>query len=251
MNTLIATHPTYATDEYSVFKTLQGNRGLNREQVRMLTKALTANPELTRYNPIKVNDKMEVIDGQHRLAAHQALAATEGSSALPIYYTVVDGLDVNNARVLNSGQKPWAPDNYADSFAFSGNANYRTYQTFRRLYGLNHQILARYLSPYGGYEMQTFKSGNFKVMNEALSHKLCEQLADVGEYLPAYIWKNRGFALSYLDAALSENYDHKRMMFQMEKYGASLKEVALKNSEMLPALNHVYNRAQVEKKHLI
>jgi len=246
---LVTTIPVYATDDYASFRMLAGNRDLNQEQVKKLTRALEYNNEMTRYNPIKVNEKMEVIDGQHRLAAHKALAS-EGT-VVPIHYMVMDGLTVENARLLNSGQKPWSPENYADMFALLGNRNYKTYLDFRKIYGLNHQILSKYLSPDGGYDMQTFKDGGFVVADMKRSHELCERLSEVGAYLPVYIWKNRGFALSFIDAMLSENYDHDRMLAQMERYGALLEKVALKNSEMLPAINMVFNKGYVVKTHLI
>ena len=68
------------TTDYKQFKKVKGNRGYAQRHLKNLVSSIAQN-NLLQYSPIIVNDKMEVIDGQHRLAAAQSLG-------LPIYYVV-------------------------------------------------------------------------------------------------------------------------------------------------------------------
>ena len=66
------------TTDYSIFKKINGNRGISHSHVTKLTAAI-ARRNLLQLFPIIVNEKMEIVDGQHRLWAAKRLK-------LPIYY---------------------------------------------------------------------------------------------------------------------------------------------------------------------
>ena len=66
------------TTDYDIFKQLLGNREINYNHVRRLIKSMQEEYLIV---PIQVNEKMEVIDGQHRIAACKELG-------FPIYYMI-------------------------------------------------------------------------------------------------------------------------------------------------------------------
>ena len=68
--------------------------------------------------PIIVNEKWEVIDGQHRFTAWKELGK-------PILYVTVKGLTVEACPWLNRGQKNWKSVDYVHLYSSLGNANYR------------------------------------------------------------------------------------------------------------------------------
>lgn len=68
-------------------------------------------------NPIIVNEKYEVIDGQHRLEAFRALA-------IPVDYIMVKGAGIEECRLLNRKQGNWTTLDYLKSYARGGNKNY-------------------------------------------------------------------------------------------------------------------------------
>ena len=69
-------------------------------------------------NPIIVNERLEVIDGQNRLSALKDLG-------LPVHYYVVRGATIETARSLNLGRSNWKPLDYCKSYAESGVRSYQ------------------------------------------------------------------------------------------------------------------------------
>lgn len=104
----------YETRDYSQFRKMLGNRDARSEnKIVESIKAVGLIP-----NPIIVNERMEVIDGQNRLAALQQLE-------MPVYYILVEGLDIEACRRLNIGQTNWGLDDYIASYANQGVADYQ------------------------------------------------------------------------------------------------------------------------------
>ena len=57
----------YRTEDLSIFKTLKGNREVKENRKQTLIESIDKHGYIT--NPIIVNERFEVIDGQGRLAA--------------------------------------------------------------------------------------------------------------------------------------------------------------------------------------
>ena len=68
-------------------------------------------------NPILVNERMEVIDGQHRL-----MAAKEAESF--VYYIIVNGYSLNEVHTLNLNQKNWSKKDFMEGYANMGVESY-------------------------------------------------------------------------------------------------------------------------------
>ena len=87
----------YKTKEYSLFKYLKGNRAVNELHVRRLVEAIK---EKDLQVPIIVDDKMNVVEGQHRLEAYKIVG-------LPICYIMKDNIGLEDVRKLNSVARKW------------------------------------------------------------------------------------------------------------------------------------------------
>ena len=70
------------TDEYNIFTFAEGNRAINPAQVKNLIKSIENIGLIP--TPIVVNEKMQILDGQHRVEACRQLK-------MPVYYIVVPG----------------------------------------------------------------------------------------------------------------------------------------------------------------
>lgn len=232
-----------STTDFDQFKKLPTNRVENRTHIKRLVRAIKDNPDLTKLNFIVVNDKNQVVDGQHRLKAHVALA--EGGEIFPIWYVIRPGLTITDARALNAGAKPWKPRDYAEVFAEAGNKNYDIYLNFSERTKLNHDIVVRYLALDGDWSLNTFKEGGFKVQSLTQSQRLAERLEDTGEFFEE--WIHRSYAIGFLEVARSSHYDHQRMLAQLELYGKSLMNVPLTNVEIARQLQRIYNKGREDK----
>lgn len=101
----------YKTSELEVFKPIKGNRPTNPMHIKRLAASIIQNGLL--QNPIIVNEKMGVIDGQHRLDA----AKLSNSN---IYYIIVKGYDLKEVQTLNINQKNWTKKDFMDGYAAMG-----------------------------------------------------------------------------------------------------------------------------------
>lgn len=199
------------TKDYSIFKFLDTNRRIVNSHAKKLAEAMREKPQTNKVRPILVNEKMQVIDGQHRLRACEMLS-------FPVYYVVGKGLTTKDAQHLNAIQKNWGPLDYAQSYATSGSEDYKTYLAFRDRFRLSHSTTLTYLtqSIAKGNIAEPFRAGYFTVKNAKKAEKLCKQLLEVGAYIKDY--RQSKFGQAYMLLALHPSYDHKRFLSRAEKY---------------------------------
>lgn len=98
------------TTDYAKFKDLAGNRNINPLHVNRLGRSFR---EEYLLSPITVNERFEIIDGQHRFAAAQA-------NKLPINYIIVAGYRLPQVQRLNTGTSNWRKEDYLRSYADLG-----------------------------------------------------------------------------------------------------------------------------------
>lgn len=111
----------YRTNDLSVFKQIDGNRVPNLQHIKRLTESIRVYG--MKCNPILVNERMEVIDGQHRL-----IAAKQAESF--VYYIVVDGYSLREVHTLNLNQKNWTKKDFMDGYANMGILSYAKLKRF-------------------------------------------------------------------------------------------------------------------------
>ena len=226
------------TTDFNLFKRILGNRTKNQVQITKLINSFSESPELFKATPIIVNERMEVIDGQHRLEAAKALGQA-------IYYIVVEGLSLPEIQKLNSSTKTWTPVDYAISFSEKGNKHYQTYLDFKHKFRLTHEILVAYLAIVKGSTPITFRKGKFKVENVALSDKICGQFAEIREF------HNKGdskkFAFAVKELLLNPDYDHKKMMQKITSFGSKYFKEAGNTQDYMRQLELLYNRYSTGK----
>jgi len=105
----------YKTSDLSIFKQIDGNRIPNLQHVKRLADSIRVYG--MKCNPILVNEKMEVIDGQHRL-----MAAKEANSF--VYYIIVNGYALKEVHTLNLNQKNWGKKDFMYGYADMGIESY-------------------------------------------------------------------------------------------------------------------------------
>ncbi len=105
----------YKTSNLSMFKDIDGNRVPNLQHIKRLVYSI--NKYGMKCNPILVNERMEVIDGQHRL-----MAAKEAESF--VYYIIVKGYTLSEVHTLNLNQKNWSKSDYMEGYANMGVESY-------------------------------------------------------------------------------------------------------------------------------
>lgn len=202
------------TTDHSIFSYLRGNRDISKSHVKWLTSEIKKDANILRYNPLLVNEKLEVIDGQHRLEAAKIVDT-------PVWFIIEKGLTLKDAQALNQGSKPWSPLSYAMSHSKLGNKNYDVYLAFRKEFGLNHDVLVRFLSLDLPITNEMFRSGAFEVANEAASRRLCEDLDEIADLWQQLQGKHRAyirnFALAFKRVWEEKDFSQRKLVEKFKK----------------------------------
>lgn len=104
----------YETEDYTIFKEMEHNRDVAMSRVKKL---LASFSEKEILNPIVVNEKMEIIDGQGRYEALKLLKR-------PIKFVVADNATIDDCRRMNAYNTNWSTIDFVKSYAGSNNQNY-------------------------------------------------------------------------------------------------------------------------------
>lgn len=147
----------YVTTDYGRFKVMKGNRQISTRHLGQLAKSF-AQEDLSTEVPIVVNEKMEVIDGQHRLAFRSA-------NNLPVYYTIKNGAGLATVQRLNAVSKRWGIVDYLNSHIELGNVEYKKLKDAMTTYGISHVSVAETLFG-NSTEYFIFRRGDFKMIDE-------------------------------------------------------------------------------------
>ena len=106
----------YVTKDYSIFKRLVGNRDIPESRISKILESIQTIGWV--HNPIIVNEKMEVIDGQGRLTALQRLK-------MPVEYIIAEGDGNKECIYMNMNMVNWKLPDFIKSYAEQGNENYQ------------------------------------------------------------------------------------------------------------------------------
>ena len=146
----------YFTKDYSMFKTVKGNRAIDKGHVARLKREIQ---KKDLNLPIFINENDEVVDGQHTLQARRELGKEVPYIRGPFEYE----FDVS---VMNENRKNWCITDYLQFHIENGKKEYQIVKSMIRQYSLPLECVLFLAS--GGYSVwrQTrtaFKNGKFKI----------------------------------------------------------------------------------------
>jgi hypothetical protein len=141
------------TKNYEMFSTIGGNRPKNQLHLSRLKKSME---EQLLISPIIVNEKYQVIDGQHRLQVSSELN-------LPVRYIVCDGYGLSEVHRLNENSKNWSMRDFIDGYAELGNKEYIYLLDFMERNDIGLSASLALLSNDSGHKAKSVKNGTFKV----------------------------------------------------------------------------------------
>jgi hypothetical protein len=204
------------TSEYDVFERMPGNRPVDEHWVAYLMRKM-AKKDLK--VAIQINQNFEVVDGQHRLEARRRLG-------LPVYYYVINDLDLEDVQEMNASVKKWTLSDHVDSFIELGKKDYEIYKWFKQQYTLPHQTAVQLLMGVADSKntRNIFISGSFKVADLEKAKATATMLSRLQDYFSH--WNNRNFLSAMLFALNKKGFDFERFMKKLELNPTSLKPQA-------------------------
>lgn len=235
-------HKIYETTNYEQFQKLLGNRAVTPTRVNAIKESILRIGY--QPSPLLVNEKLEVIDGQGRLAACEALN-------LPVLYVIKPGLTINDCISMNIEMKNWTERDYINCYARKGVKDYIELENMLKEFPLlNWSQIYDISKPSSSKTKVDLRNG--KLTFEPYTYIQYERARWISAMLPAIresgLYTNRAVEiLTRLDRY--KLIDKKRMLESLEKYGKSGDFIGYRSSDTLMALNEIYNYNRRQKKY--
>lgn len=220
------------TTDYDKFKFLGSNRGVVESHVKKLKKSMRENPLVV---PIIVNEKGEIIDGQHRFTASKELG-------IPVYYFVVPNYGIKEVQRANTNSVNWSAKDRMDSFVAAGEEEYIKFNKMT----LKHELRLEYLIMiFAKIQNMPVKSIKYEFNNGTFTTEGADEVKEFFEDLELFKefkkYRTRSFILAFSELYFHENYDHDRMVKKFEMYSAYLKECRTKVEYLNILCNLIYS----------
>lgn len=219
------------TNDYRKFKSKQGNRELNQLHLKRL-KSSVQEMDLLHANPILVNERFEIIDGQHRFNVCVELGK-------PIYYIIVKGLGLREIQVLNANSKNWKLEDYIDGYCSMGKVDYCELKKYIESTNLGVSVLvALFCGSDNGDSLNNLKNGDLKITHKNKGLVVLQWLNEWEKHYAGF--NRRSFVLALGQLYSVKGYSHDKMM-QKIKYQSSKIVDSLNTKTYLAILEEIYN----------
>lgn len=204
----------YTTNDYSIFKRLPGNRDIPESRISKIVESIQSIGWV--HNPIIVNEKMEVIDGQGRLTALQRLK-------MPVEYVIAPGAGNKECIYMNMNMVNWKLPDFVKSYAEQGNENYqRLLSLMERYANGNLNIISTALYRVSKAKLRDIKEGTLQLTEEQYKAAI-PRLEYIKPLLDKLDPKKLPGSMIMLMQTLVYYYDYEevdkeRLLYSVEKY---------------------------------
>jgi hypothetical protein len=225
----------HTTKDYSLFKSLEGNRNKNLLHINRLKKSMQKHYLFT---IIMVNENYEIIDGQHRFHVIKELG-------LPLYYIVCEGYGLREVQVLNENSKTWNADDYLDGYCNLGYKNYILYKEFKDKYKIGHNECQSLLN--GSRTDQTkhdFYSGDFTIKDINNSRVVIEKILLIEPYYVGV--RRRIFINAMITLLKNKNFEYTEFLQKLKLQPTALVDCT-NVSQYITLIEQIYNYKRRDK----
>ena len=154
----VEAYKVYTTKDYSIFKRLVGNRDIPETRISKIVESIQTIGWV--HNPIIVNEKMEVIDGQGRLTALKRLK-------IQVEYIIAEGAGNKECIYMNMNMVNWKLPDFIKSYAEQGNENYQRLLSLMEKYaGGNLDIISTAVYRVSKSKHRDIKQGTLQLTEE-------------------------------------------------------------------------------------
>ena len=233
----------YETRDYSIFNRLKGNRDVTNTRVGIIKASIESIGYIS--NPIIVNEKMEIIDGQGRLEALKQLD-------MPVEYRVVDAIGIDECRAMNLKPTSWSIEDFVKSYAEYGNENYRRIWSLYEKYNLPLSVifaLSKNTSKSGRKSQDELRNGTYTLTSENMAKvdDVCEYLANFKDIQKKIGGRSDLFYGCIGWIALQPKVDLARLNVSLHQQYKTITPFA-RTEDSLSEISEVYNKGYSKNK---
>lgn len=247
----------YQTTNYDTLVTMAGNRRINQPNFRRLKVSME---KRQLFSPILVNERMQIIDGQHRFLCCQELK-------LPVFYIVVPNYGLEEVQILNTNTANWTKMDYLKSFCDLKNYEYIKFKRFMLDYpDFGFQSAYRLLTLSTGMKikvkkgkkknqkfsrdenavthLKTFENGELVIPDLKRSEELAKKIMMFKPFYKGF--NRRTFVASMIGIFANPNYSQNDMLKKLEQQPTALVD-CINISQYKSLVEDIYNYKRREK----
>ena len=225
----------HTTRDYSLFKSIDGNRNKNLLHINRLKKSMS---EKYLFTIVVVNEKYEIIDGQHRFEVIKELG-------LPLHYVVLDGYGLTEVHILNQNSKTWNMDDFLNGYCDLGYADYLIYRKFKNDYNLgNNEVLNLLNGTTHHGKNVSFYDGTFKVIDIAKSRNIMDTILLVQPYYEGC--KRRSFIFAMIGLLKNPKFDMNEFLGKLKQQPTALMDLPTITA-YVELIEEIYNYRRRDK----
>ena len=177
-----------STTRYEMFSFTSKNRPVNFKRVKTFCKSILKE-NLLRENPIIVNEKMQILDGQNRFLAAKELG-------IPVYYLITTSMKEESIPNMNNNHEKWKLLDLLQVYRNSGFKEYEDVYLFMTKYGFGPTVSIAILSE--SSNLKEFKNGTFVIKNYERAVAFANHIMDFKPYFDGYLHQNFVAAMIYI-----------------------------------------------------
>lgn len=228
----------HSTKDYFLFKPIEGNRNKNLLHINRLKKSMIDNYLFT---VIIVNEKYEIIDGQHRFDVIKELN-------LLLNYIVCEGYGLNEVHILNQNSKTWNADDYLTGYCNLGYDDYIKYSAFKEKYNLGHNETMSLLSGQPNkIDIEIFYKGEFKVKSLWNAEDIIQKILLIEPYYNGI--RRRAFIYTMMSLFKNKNFELTEFLQKLKLQPTALQDCTnITNYKVL--IEEIYNYRRKNKVNL-
>ena len=215
------------TKNYEMFSTIGGNRPKNQLHLSRLKKSME---EQLLISPIIVNEKYQVIDGQHRLKVSSELN-------LPERYIVCEGYGLTEVQRLNQNSKDWKMIDFISGYAELGNKEYQYLMKFHEDSGLTITTCVTLLSN-SGSATNDIRNGVWIAKHKKRANTIYEWLQIIRPYYTNI--ERKGFVMALMHMYKREEFNFSQFVSKVSIQPTALVD-CVRTEEYITLIESLYN----------
>ena len=202
MQNALAETQIFITRDYEQFKFIKENRKINP---RNYAKLIVSMKEEQLIIPILVNERMEIIDGQHRYTVCKELG-------LPIYFYVIPGYGIEAVKRANIVGRTWTMADFLNMHVEENKESYMEFKQIVKNYDINISDLLKLFSLFQDKNQKIVRK-NFEegILDLYGKDKVLEFLTSLDDFMFFESYKTKQFVGAFIKLYFQPNYNHQKM----------------------------------------